>query len=216
MRALPVCVALLCGCASATTMETARVLDQGVQQYVIGPELNGGGIDDSDAKIGVPEVSFGIRRGLGHKLEVDTKLMVLPLGEVITSLGAEAALKAQIYEGDRFEIAVLAGGGYRYLSSSGARWEAVYANVPVLLGINVRDHDQIVIGPRIGISRWYSSGSRAVSMPQIGSSLGYAWAVRPSLTILPEVSWLYSPVPFQGREAGTALVTASIGFLFGH
>ena len=102
------------------------------------------------------------------------------------------------------------------ISSSGAQWEAVYANLPVLFGINVRGDDQIVIGPRIGISRWYSSGSRAVSMPQIGSSLGYAWAVRRSLTIIPEVSWLYSPVPFQGRESGTALVTASIGFLFGH
>lgn len=216
MKAVALCAVIAAGCASATTMETARILDRGVQQYVIGPELNGGGMADTNDKIGVPEVSFGIRRGLGHELEVDTKMMILPLGDVITSLGAEAAVKRQLYRSDRFEIAALAGGGYRYIGSSGATWEAVYANLPLLLGINVRGKDQIVLGPRVGISRWYSSGARAVSMPQVGSSLGYAWAVRSNLTVLPEVSWSYSPVPFQGRESGTALVTASIGFLFGH
>jgi hypothetical protein len=197
-------------------METASVLPNGKQQYVIGPELNGGGMADNDQKIGVPEVSFGYRRGLGHRLEVDSKLMVLPLGEVITSLGAEAAIKVQLYASDRFEIATLVGGGYRMMSSSGARWESIYANLPVLFGINVRDADQIVIGPRVGISRWYSTGARPVNVPQIGSSIGYAWAVRKSLTIIPEVSWLYSPVSFQGRDSGSELVTASLGFLFGH
>jgi hypothetical protein len=204
------------GCAAVTTMETARSLPPGQMQYAIGPEINGGGMRDKRAKVGIPEVAVGARRGVGAGVEVIGKLMVLPLGQALTSIGGELAVKVQLHRGDRLEIAALAGGGYRTISSSGARWEGIYANTPLLFGINVRQRDQIVLGPRVGWQRWYSSGARPVDVPQAGTSIGYAWGVRPSLTVMPEVSWLYSPTGAAGRENGSVLFTAGVGFLFGH
>jgi hypothetical protein len=142
--------------------------------------------------------------------------MALPLGQALTSVGGELSAKRELMRSGRLELAVLAGGGYRLITSSGAEWEAVYANLPLLVGINLRGVDQLVFGPRVGWQRWYSTGARPVDIPQVGTTIGYAWAVRPNLTVMPELSWLYSPTEVNGMDKGTILFAAGIGFQFGH
>jgi hypothetical protein len=204
-------------CAAVSTLETPRALPPGRMQYAVAPELNGGGMRQGAAKIAIPELSGGVRRGLGHGVELSGKLMLLPLGDTLTSVGGELAVKVELHRDDRLSIAALGGAGYRHLASSGAQWEAIYANAPILIGVGVRgDRDQIVFGPRVGWQRWYSSGARPVDVPQIGSSLAYAWGVRPSLTVMPELSLLYSPTPVEGRATGSVLFSFALGFLFGH
>ena len=106
------------------------------------------------------------------------------------------------------------GAGYRYLSSSGAIWEGAYASAPLLFGINVRERDQVVLGVRGGWQRWYSSGAHTVDVPQVGASLGYRWAATARLTVLPEVSWMYTPVHLGGIESQTYLLHFGVGFFF--
>lgn len=213
--ALALAVIAASGCAAVTTMQTARSLPAGKTQVVIGPELNGGGVREGNGKIAIPELASSLSVGVGHGVEVRGKAMVLPLGQALTSVAGEVSAKVALVSGERTELATGLGGGYRVLSSSGATWESVSVNLPLLVGINLRGgRDQLVLGPRVGWQRWYSTGARPVDVPQVGTTIGYAWAVRPTFTVMPELSWLYSPVEVNGMDGGTALFSFGIGFVF--
>jgi hypothetical protein len=191
------------GCASAGGMTTARTLQAGADQWMVAPELNP-----------TPEIGVGYRRGVGAEIEVAAKVSTLPAGEALTSLGAELSARRQIWTSGRLELAAGVAAGYRLIHSSGATWEAGYGELPVLVGINVRRGlDQLVIGPRVGYQRWYSSGSMPVDLPYWGASIGYAWAATRSLTVFPELALTRSTTLVQSRDRHR-MVRFGVGFLF--
>lgn len=202
MRALAI-AALLSGCASAGGMTTARTLESGADQWMVAPELNP-----------TPEVGVAYRRGVGADLEVGGKVSTLPAGEVLTSFGAELSVKRGLWRSGRLELAAGLGAGYRLIHSSGATWEAGTLEVPLLAGINVRRGlDQIVLGPRVGYQRWYSSGSMPVDIPYLGLSAGYAWQATGKLTVFPELGVTKSSTRLQNQDRHTML-RFGIGFIW--
>lgn len=204
MIRVAVIAALLAGCTSAGGMTTARTLAAGQHQWVVSPELNP-----------TPELGVGYRRGLGGEVEVGAKVTTLPAGEALTTFGAELAAKRRMIAGERFELAVGMGAGYRLIHSSGANWESGYVELPVLAGVNLRGgRDQLVFGPRLGYQRWYSSGSMPVDVPFAGLSAGYAWAANDRLTVFPELSLLRSPTPIRD-EGRYVMFHFGVGFLWG-
>jgi hypothetical protein len=205
---------LATGCAGVSTLGTPKSLAKGQEQYVVAPELNGGG--PRRTPVPAPEMSFGYRRGVGHGVEIDGKLSSLPLGKAFSTLGVEVVGKYQFYDEGRLTMSVALGTGYRLIHSMSATWEGIYGNLPLLVGVRLRDRDQLVFGPRVGVQEWYSSGAHPVTIPFGGMSVGYAWAATENLTVFPELSWMLSPTTFQDRPEGTSMATFGVGFLFGH
>jgi hypothetical protein len=204
MRALAgLAAALLAGgCMGSGGVSTARTLDPGQHQVVAGLELGGAAV--------------GYRRGLARGVEIDGKLTGLPAGEILTTAGLELSGKVQLYRGQRLELATGAGAGYWLIRSSGATWEAATVQIPLLVGVNLRGgRDQLVIGPRLGVQRWYSSGAMTVNLPFAGATVGYAWTANPRLTVFPEIGIMRSSVDLADVRPAR-LFHLGIAFLFGH
>lgn len=205
-RRISIAVAIVAAsaCTGAGQMTTARTLASGQHQWIVSPELNP-----------TPEIGVGYRRGVGAEVEVGAKVTGLPAGEALTTFGAEIGAKRRLMAGERFELAVGLGAGYRLIHSSGANWESGYVELPLVAGVNLRrGRDQLVFGPKVGYQRWYSSGSMPVDVPFGGVALGYAWAANDRLTVFPELSLLRSPTPVQD-EGRYVMFHFGVGFMWG-
>ena len=214
MRALALLA--VAGCASYGTMTTARTLPPGTTQATAALELDGAGVVEDDARIPSPTLAVAVRRGVARDLDVGAKLSVLPLDEVLETIGVEAQARWR-FRGDasrRLELAVAPTAGWRGVSSSGARWDAAHAVVPVIVGLNLgaRRH-QLFLSPKVGWQRWWSAGAMPVDLPFAGAGIGFAWRVRDDLTLVPELSALQSPTSLRGSD-GMALVHLGIGLVW--
>jgi hypothetical protein len=206
---------LLGGCASYGTMTTARPVAAGRSQVTTSLELDGIGVVENPARVPLPSLTVDIHRGLRDDLDVGGKLSILPGGEMLTGIGAEGQLRWR-FVGDehrRWEIAVAPSAGWRSIESSGARWDAAHAVVPVVIGLNLgaRRH-QLYLAPKAGWQRWWSDGSMPVDVPFSGVGLGFAWRVRRNVTVLPEISVLRTPTSLDNSE-GAGILNAGIGLM---
>lgn len=215
MRAALVLVACA-GCASYGSMTPARPVAPGATQVATALELDGVGVVESPLRVPLPTLAVGVRRGLAEDLDVGGKLSVLPLGEALTALGAEAQARWR-FHGDadrRWELAVAPAAGWRGTSSSGARWDAAHVVLPLVIGWNLgAKRHQLYWSPRVGWQRWWSAGSMPVDVPFAGSTLGFAWRVRDRITIIPEGTVLRSPTSLDNSQ-GSAIVHFGIGVVF--
>ena len=207
------CFALI-GCSSFTTYKTATPLRKGKTMTVVAPQVNAAGPKET-GKAPFPEVAVSVRHGLTDKLEVGGTLSGLPLGQAMSALGFEAQGKRHMWRSSsgRVDVALAGGVGYQVFATSGATFEMIHANLPVIVGINLGRH-QLVLAPNLSWQRWYSTGARPVDVGAYGSSLGFRWQVSRRFAILPEFSWARSPTALTKYD-NTILLHAGIGLVFG-
>lgn len=214
MRAFVVSMfALTAGCSSLGNYRSTDTLAPGDSQVLVAPQVHSAGPSET-RKAPFPELAVGYRHGIAPRTEAHGTVNMLLLGEVVTTLGAELGGKRHLYRSGsgRYELALAASVGYRYVSTSGASWENVHAAVPLIAGIRIGE-DQLAISPTVAWQRWYSSSAMPVSVPSAGLSVGYRWRINQRWTLLPELSWAYTPVALSNFD-DTILGHAGVGVIY--
>jgi hypothetical protein len=213
VKALSLCA--LAGCASYGTLTTARTVEPGAGQVTAALELDGTGAAESDLRLPMPSLAVGVRRGVARNLDVGGKLSMLPFGDAMTGLGLEGQGRWRFAGAPsrRFELAVAPSAGWRSTATSGARWDAAHAVLPLIIGINLgaRRH-QLFLSPKIGWQRWWSAGATPIDVPFSGAGIGFAWRLG-SATLIPEITAVRSPVEINS-QGSTAIVHVGLGLMF--
>jgi len=211
---------LLGGCASFSTMSTARTVAPDSTQVWVAPEFVGmtfdtGGSSGMEA-ISVPQFELGFRRGISEGVELGGKLWLL---------GAAIESKFQLVrspsEDQGIDVALAPSIGWLgFNSGDGDGFNVVtgYLNLPI--GINVAGGSQLVLTPKAIYQRYSARGSGSTGSADVmflGGSVGFALRLG-AMYVLPELSIMkpvinpatndvirYDGVVFQG----------GLGLLFG-
>lgn len=213
--------ALLGGCASFSTMSTARTTPRDTTQVWIAPELVGMTFDTGSPPerqaLSVPQFEFGVRRGITDDVELGAKLWLL---------GAAFESKFQVVRSETqdsgVDVAIAPSVGWLGFNSGdgGGNFNVVtgYLNVPV--GINVPGGSQLVLTPKAIYQRYMASGSGSsgsAGLLFLGGSVGYAWKLG-TMYILPELSVMQpvvNPASTDVIRYDGVVFQGGVGFLFG-
>ena len=169
---LALSAALASGCYSFTTLGRARTVGRGHLQLVAAPELRGSVGVAGDPAIR-PALELGGRYGITAALDGELR---------VSSSGAGTALRIQLASASRLHV--LAAPGLAYTFADKLAFE-----LPVVLGIDVRDDDEFVIAPR-AVYQLRTGLPRPLQFVFAGASLGYVWQVAPHVALVPEVALL--------------------------
>ncbi len=206
-RVLAWSVALLplAGCYSFSNFGRARVVDEGHVEAWVAPEAlmatSGSGMSIR------PIADMGVRYGLTRSVELDAR---------VTSAGGALGPKLQLLRAPSrssgLDLALAPALSFTYA-------DKVAAELPLLLGINLPHRNQLVLAPRVAyLQRFGVPGfDRPVSFAFVGGSLGFAWSVTPSFTLMPELSFLtqlYAEPGFNSNVGGGLGMQGGIGFLY--
>lgn len=171
-------LALLFGCASLGSFQTARPLPKGAVEAAVEPSVFasyaplGGGFIVPTAKIAVrygvsDRVDLGLRGGLGIPEVMGRIALTDPNGDSVISLAPTVGA----WKGTTRGVALLYGQG----------------QLPLLIDLPVGEH-AVILGPRLlfGVGREPDIGTWGLAILG-GSSFGFAARVGP-LTLLPEAT----------------------------
>lgn len=218
---------LLAGCPSFSTMGTARTLPVGKTQFVVSPqagytkEWSIAGLDRRTDVV-YPQFELGIHHGVTDDVEVGVKAWILGF-EVDTKL---QLLRSQS-DSSGIDLAIDPGIGYlgftqaqtTSATSLTASQNSLSFYLPLLVGFNFPDGNQLVLGPKL-IDQVIlpSSDTGAGNVLWGGASLGYAWRIG-NFRLLPEVTVVY-PMSVVQKPGATfnfsgIAVQGGIGLLFG-
>jgi hypothetical protein len=208
------------GCASFSTMSTARTVARDSTQVWIAPEFVGMTIDTGGTAgmetISVPQFELGFRRGITDGVELGGKLWLL---------GAAFESKFQLVrsetENSGIDIALAPSIGWLgFNNGSGDGFNVItgYLNLPI--GLNVPGGSQFVLTPKGIYQRYIAKGSGSTGSVDIffvGGSAGFAWKLG-TMYVLPEIS-VMKPAA-QGKTGGAiyydgVVFQGGIGLLFG-
>lgn len=195
--ALACCLVVLhVGCAApALNMGRAETLRPGEVQFVAAPELSLSFSDVFPAP--VAQGSMLTRLGLASWLDMGLRFWLFP-NTVTPVFGGGLELRAQAIDNHRGFLHVVAAlqGGYQGLRFGGAAHDMIYAALPVMLGLDVGEH-QFVLSPRAGYQGLMSPGAYPVHMPTVGMGIGFVWKLFRFFEVMPEVAAVYSPVTIE-------------------
>jgi hypothetical protein len=211
----------LAGCASFSTMSTARTVERDQTQMWIAPEFVGMTIDTGTSNqqaIAVPQFEFGFRRGITDGAEIGAKLWLL--GAAIES---KFQLVRAATQDAGIDVAIAPGIGWLGFNSKGDDFNVVTGYLSLPVGINIPGGSQLVLTPKGIYQRYMARGPNSggssgdVTLMFVGGSAGFAWKLGTSY-ILPELS-IMKPV-LQGSQGDAiyykgVVFQGGIGLLFG-
>jgi len=186
-------------------MGGARVLAEGQSELGLGLELTLASAQiEPSAPVGAPwpQIAASFRAGLPHDFELGARAWGFGWPNYFYTFGAGldakyALVRAPSLE-EGFDLAIGVGGAYHQQNAGGAPNHVIAAQVPLLLGVNVGDKNQIVAGVRFEDHVMFGQDQHPVNIPYGGLQLGFVWRAMDNVEIRPEVVLLYSPVPFNG------------------
>jgi hypothetical protein len=210
----------LSGCASAGSMQTAHTNGRGKAQ--LGIELSEQVLPSRYSVTAYPMVGVSGRVGVSDRVD---------LGGRIGPSGGELMMKVQLTRPPPSIVVSLAPSSGLWAWYTEGVWLASYnLQLPVLIGIPLRDQHQIVLGPRIHQSIFgasFGTTKGLVANTYVGSSAGIAWKLpvtSTSVRLMPEIAFLYPLAVFVDRTddvGGLAwfgdkwIVQGNLGFLIG-
>lgn len=220
MRRLGLVAALfLGGCASFSTMTTARTVAPDTNQLWIAPEFAGMTIDSGNPPerdtISVPQFELGFRRGITDGVELGGKLWLLGM-----ALQSKFQVVRSAAEDSGIDVAIAPSIGWLGVNSSGSNFNVVTGYLDVPIGINVYGGSQLVLTPKAVYQRYMardSGSSGSFDLLFLGGSVGYAWKLG-TTRILPEISMLQPIInPSSGSDLryNGVVFQGGLGFLFG-
>ncbi len=205
---LPALVAFLtlAGCTSFSTLGRARIVEPGQLEIFGAPAAMIQAVAN-EAPTVRPVGDLGARYGLDDRFELDAR---------ITTLGASAGPRIQLLRSadpsSGFDLLIAPALAYTYP-------DKFALEVPLLLGWNVGNGNQIIVAPRLVYQARFSDEGVSYPLSYIfgGGSVGFAWKVSRHFTLMPEVSFLtqlYSQPGFSSNLEGALGIQASAGVLF--
>ncbi len=203
----------LLGCPSASSLTSARTLDEGQLQFVIAPNLMGLGVssEEGTAVPFIPMVEGQFRYGISDHVELGGKLW---FGGFAGHMKFGLVRPESADTG--FNLSLDPGLSYTGVSVNDAVVGAVYVYLPVVMGFRFGSGHELTIGPRLvpvfgGVST--SDGGSAGNALLAGSSLGGSFKLG-SLRLMPEFSLLADTRPEPGAQRAV-FSQFSLGFAFG-
>ncbi|MBS2029282.1 MAG: hypothetical protein JST54_15380 [Deltaproteobacteria bacterium] len=204
--AIVVAAAGALGCASATSLCTARNLAEGETQLGVG------------LKAPWPVAEVGIRRGLTDRIELGAQgggFVSRPL----TMVSALADVKAQLHRAATpnvgWDLALDPSVGYESFEATGAPIRSVNGGLALLVGHGIGNGHQVVLGPRMIESLLWDANSEPTWVPSWGASLAVAFAVSNRVQLIPECTVMYSPVTYNTKQ-GIPMAQCALGVLVGN
>ena len=183
------------GCASASALQTASTNGRGKAQ--LGIELSEQAIASRDSLGAYPMVGISGRIGVSDRVD---------LGARIGPSGGELQAKFQLTKPPPAIVVSLAPSSGLWAWYTEGVWLGSYnLQLPVLIGIPLRNQHQIVLGPRVHQSIFGASFGTArgiVATTYVGTTLGIAWKVPvpgSSVRIMPEIGLLAPLASFVDR-----------------
>lgn len=211
-------LAFAAGCASFSTMSTARTTAKDTNQIWVAPEFVGMTYDSGTDRqsFSVPQFELGMRRGITDDFELGGKLWLLG-----AALEGKVQLVRSPSQDSGIDIALAPAIGWLGLNSSdGSDFNVVtlYLNLPI--GVNVPGGSQLVLTPKAIYQRYMASGgggSGSADLVFLGGSVGFALKLG-STYILPEVSIMQpvvNPATSDVIKYDGVVFQGGVGLLFG-
>ncbi len=208
------------GCATFTTLGSARTIDEGTSQLFVAPEM--GRVKRNGKPLWSPQLELGARYGLTESVELGLRLW-LPNA----SLDAKVQLLRSPSEHEGLDLALDPSFGYLGGFSGTATGEGDTLHVltfglPLLAGWNVGGGHQVVGSVKVIDQVWTGTGDATMTanLLFLGGSLGFVWRVTDGFRISPELGAgfpLAQTLSGFGTEVGFDGLSGQVGvaFLFG-
>jgi len=200
-------VAVMTGCATAGTFQTASTV--GEDNFQFGAEPSIVGVSSGGESGFIPMVSISGRYGLSDTTEIGGRL-----GPGGIDLLTKFQFTDPDSDGTIVSLAPSIGG--LVVGGSGGSGGVVNVVVPLLVGFQVGDKNEFVLGPKVvdSIAFGSSGGSSAtLNVVSVGTTVGYSAQVGKKLKLLPEFGLLYPVVGSASASSGSesASESSSIG-----
>jgi hypothetical protein len=225
-RAAPLALALLSltGCASFSTMSTARTLRRGGAQVYVAPHVLGTGIrappppPDEHAGEHGAATSSGPSGSIDLDMEVGVRYGAtdaISVGGRLWALGGAVQGQLQLRRSAAPDAGVDVGLGVE-ASYAGSRGDGtlLLLQAPLLFGFNTGGGNQVVAAPKL-VGAYLVRPQNSAGILLAGGSLGYSYQVADGFSLLPEVSMLVPVATPADRFTYYGLVIqAALGFVF--
>ena len=177
---LAILVMLGTGCGSLSPLGTARNLNPGQMVWSSAVSFMGTPIGREDVPANSSQIEVGFSAGITKRFKLQLIRAKTP------NSGVDLALAPRV--------------AFQQLGTSAATWEAASTHLAIMLGINFPGGNQIVLSPQVGGLFLLDRGTKPVDVLQVGASIGFAWKVARCITLMPNVTFLYSTLHMDGRE----------------
>lgn len=211
----------LASCAPMAHGGRARVLAPGRNEVALGPELTLLGTKITPQGVTLPsfQLTLSYHRGINERLELGSRLWGFSVEQAgLQSWGGALDSKRQLRlrsnTGRGPDVAVAPSVGYHELRFGGTPEHTAFVSVPLLVGFNIGQRNQLVIGPRIAWHAWWGESQKAQRHLSYGGSIGFIWPWGQHWTFMPELVLLWAPVDF-GGEASTDDITGATNLSLG-
>jgi hypothetical protein len=162
----------------------------------------------NDVPLPGAQLAFNMNYSVTDAFEIGARAWGAYWPNLLTTFGGSFDTKLQLHRG-RLDVALGSALGYHQGILGGAPWHSFQLTVPLLLGVNIGNH-QLIISPRIADYILASYGQNTINTFWGGLGIGYAWRIKKGLDLIPELTVLYSPVSFNGREPGQGQVGVTL------
>jgi hypothetical protein len=191
---------LLGGCYSFSTLGRARIVEPRHAEVFAAPAVLV--TTAGSGALVKPVGDLGVRYGLSERVELDAR---------VTTAGLSAGPRLQLQRSSRFDALVAPALAFTWP-------DKLAFELPLVLGWNVRQADQIVVAPRLVYQARLGvpEVGHPVSFVLVGVSFGYAWQLSPRLTLFPELAFLtqaYAEPGFSSFVGAGLGMQGSVGVL---
>lgn len=208
------------GCASFSTMSTARTVAPDTTQTWVAPEFVGMTIDTGSGSgneaISVPQFEVGVRRGISDGVELGAKLWLLG-----AAFEGKFQLLRSATEDAGIDVALAPAIGWLgFNSGDGDGFNVVTGYLSLPVGVNMAGGSQLVLTPKAIYQRYMAKSGAdtgSVSIMFLGGSAGFALKVGTTY-ILPEISVMQPVVQGDAGESmyyDGVVFQGGVGLLFG-
>ncbi|MCB9761333.1 MAG: hypothetical protein H6739_15935 [Alphaproteobacteria bacterium] len=189
-----IALALLAGCVSLGGLGTARTMDAGETDVYAGSEW--GWVDSRPFATPLLRSDLGARHGLSDRVEVGGNVGFFPvyLRTVHTSAyGKLAVLRPEDPRGG-LNLSVAFSGAWDMAESGGILGQSLTAQVPLMIGVQRREHLGWELSPRVAAIHLRSKGAAPITKLMVGTGVGVAirWT---HWTLLPQLGVMWSTNP---------------------
>lgn len=220
LATVPILAIASTGCLAQTGFGRARTLPPGegeisaaIEPQFLTPKRPQG----SEFAIPWVQLAFGYHRGVTEDVELGARVWGLGFPGFQTFGGAidtKLQLTRSEHRAQGVDVAIGTSLAYHQVRLGGTPWHTFAITIPLLIGVNVGVKDQLVFGPRIADYLWTGEGENTMNLIWGGASLGYAWSVSRTITLMPEVVMMYTPLRFNGESSDKdhrGLVSTQVG-----
>ena len=191
------------GCAHQSAGR-ATVLEPGAAQLTPSAELDFISVRGREESTNIPWawVGMGYHMGVGGRTEVGLRLYGFGVPGTAGAFGVSLDSKFQLFAADDrdfgWDVAIGISPSYQAAMQGDQPFHLFGFTVPLLFGKNFGRH-QLILGLRFSDYVMTSYGMRTLNTMWGGASIAFSLKVR-RIELMPEVSFMYSPVKFNGER----------------